>query len=232
MSSITQVQENLYVNSVFVEKLGLSFNQFIIVSNENKLTIIETGYKSEFNALCENVRSVGFNPENIECVVVPHFETDEMGAIAEILTISTKKPKVYAHPICVFSLNDIFNANAKPVKDNEVIKIFDGFSLKFIYTKHVHQWDCLVVYWLERKILFSSDLFIQKGEFNGIKETNCVNDMIDAIEKEGYLPSAHYLNIALDNIQKNEIDVILPMHGSGLSTHIDLYIESLRKLVF
>jgi flavorubredoxin len=230
MSSIVKVQENLYVNSVFVERLGLSFNQFILVSNQNKITIIETGYRSEFGALCENIRSIGFEPENIECVVVPHFETDEMGAISEILKISTQKLKVYAHPICAFALNDIFNAKSKPVKDNEIIKIFDGLSLKFIYTKHVHQWDCLVVYWIEKKILFSSDLFIQKGEFRGIREDNCTNEIIEEINNEGYLPSPHYLNLALDKIKENEIDIVFPMHGSGLSMHIPLYIESLKQL--
>lgn len=231
MSSITQVQENLYVNSVYSEKLGLSFNQFIIASDDGRIAIVETGYRSEFPVLCENIKALGFNPENIEYVIVPHFETDEMGALPEILNLSKQKLKIYAHPICAFALNDIFNAKAKPVKDYEIVKLFDGVSLKFIYTKHVHQWDCMLAYWVERKILFASDLFIQKGPFNGVLETNCVKEIMSAIEQEGYLPSSHYLDLALSKLEEHEIDIILPMHGSGLTQHLDVYIAALRRLV-
>ena len=226
---IIKARDNLYIHSVFIDKIGLCFNQFIIEAN-NKLTIIETGFRSNFNTLCENLRSVNLNPETIECVIVPHFEADEMGALPEIQKISTQKLKVYAHPICAFALNDIFNAKAKPVKDNEIIKLADGVSIKFIHITHTHQWDCMVAYWVERKILFSSDLFIQQGEFKGIKSNNCVQELIDAVQKEGYLPSAHYFQSALDKISQNEIDMILPMHGSGLTQYIPDYIATLKQL--
>jgi flavorubredoxin len=231
-SKIFKVLDNLYVNSVFIDKIGLSFNQFITTSKDGKITLVETGFRNDFPALSKNMTSVGLHPENIENVVVPHFEADEMGAIPEILKISKQKVKVYAHPICTFGLNDIFNVRAKPVKDDEIISIFEGCSLKFIYTKHVHQWDSLVVYWVEQKILFSSDLFIQKGKFTGINKENCITEIIDAINKDDYLPSHNYLNNALDKINKNKINIIFPMHGSGLSNHIDLYIDSLKELTF
>jgi len=223
-SKIFKVLENLYVNSIFIDKIGLSFNQFIVVSKNEKITLIETGFRNDFGSLSNNMLSVGLYPENIENIIVPHFEADEMGALPEILKVSTQKVKVYAHPICTFSLNDIFNARTKPVKDNEVISVFEGLSLKFIYTKHVHQWDSLVVYWIEQKILFSSDLFIQKGEFAGINKENCLTEIIASIYKDNYLPSCNHLNHALDKIKENKINIIFPMHGSGLSNHIDLYI--------
>jgi len=231
-SKIVKILENLYVNSVFIDKIGLSFNQFIIVSKREKITIIETGFRNDFSLLSKNMLSIGLYPENIDNVIVPHFEADEMGALPEILKVSTQKVKVYAHPICTFALNDIFNARTKPVKDNEVISVFEGLSLKFIYTKHVHQWDSLVVYWIEQKILFSSDLFIQKGEFTGINKENCLTEIIDSIYKDNYLPSCNHLNHALDKIKENKINIIFPMHGSGLSNHIDLYINSLQELNF
>lgn len=230
-SKIYKIKDNLYVNSLYIDKLGLSFNQFIVVSKEKKITIIETGFRKNFNDLSENMASFGLLPENIENIIVPHFEADEMGAVPEILKISNQKVTVYAHPICTFGLNDLFNAKTKPVKDNEVISLFEGCSLKFIHTKHVHQWDSLVVYWIEQKILFSSDLFIQGGEFDGINKNNCIAEIIDSIKKDNYLPSQSHLTNALNKIKENEIDIIFPMHGSGLSDHIDLYIDSLRDLV-
>lgn len=231
-SKIFKILENLYVNSIFIDKIGLSFNQFIVVSKDKKITVIETGFRNDFSALSTNITSCGLSPENIENVIVPHFEADEMGAIPEILKVSKQKLKVYAHPICTFGLNDIFNVRAKPVNDNEVISVFEGCSLKFIHTKHVHQWDSLVVYWIEQKILFSSDLFIQKGEFTGINDENCITEIIDSIYKENYLPSRTHLNHALDKIKENKINIIFPMHGSGLSHHIDFYIDSLKELTF
>ncbi len=228
-AQIIKAQDNLYIHSVFIDKIGLCFNQFIIEVN-NKLTIIETGFRSNFNTLSENLRSVNLNPEMIECVIVPHFEADEMGALPEIQKVSTQKLKIYAHPICAFALNDIFNAKAKPVKDNEVIKLAEGVSIKFIHITHTHQWDCMVAYWVERKILFSSDLFIQQGEFKGIKSDNCMQELIDAVEKEGYLPSMQYFHSALNKIAENEINLILPMHGSGLMHYIPEYFDALKQL--
>jgi flavorubredoxin len=231
-SKIYKIKENLYVNSLYIDKLELSFNQFIVVSEDKKITIIETGFSKYFNDLCKNIAFFGLLPENIENIIVPHFEADEMGAVPEILKISNQKVNVYAHPICTFGLNDIFNAKAKPVKDNEIISIFEGCSLKFIHTKHVHQWDSLVVYWIEQKILFSSDLFIQSGEFVGINKNNCITEIIDSIKKDNYLPSHSHLVNALNKIKDHEIDIILPMHGSGLSNNIDFYIDSLKNFIF
>ncbi len=231
-STIRAIKDNLYVNSVYIEKLGLSFNQFILVSQDKNITIIETGFRKDFNELCKNMAFAGLLPENIKSIVIPHFEADEMGALPEILKIANNKVNIYAHPICAFGLNDIFDAKAKPVKDNEVISVFEGCSLKFIHTKHVHQWDSLVVYWIERKILFSSDLFIQAGEFTGIKTNDCTTEIINSIKKDNYLPSHSHLVNALNKIEENEIETILPMHGSGLSNHIGLYIDSLKNLDF
>jgi len=231
-SKIHTIKENLYVNSVYIDKLELSFNQFIVVSKDKNITLIETGFRKDFNDLCTNLALLGLAPENIQNVIVPHFEADEMGAVPEILNISNKKINLYAHPICTFGLNDVFDAKAKPVKDNEIISVFDGCSLKFIHTEHVHQWDSLVVYWIEQKILFSSDLFIQGGEFTGIHTNNCVNEIIASIKKDNYLPSHNHLVNALNKIKENDIEIVLPMHGSGLSNNIDLYIESLKNLDF
>lgn len=229
-SKIFKILDNLYVNSIFIDKIGLSFNQFLVTSEDGKITIIETGFRNDFKALSQNMISSGLSPENIVNVIVPHFEADEMGALPEILKVSKQKVRVYAHPICTFGLNDIFNVRTMPVKDNEIISIFEGCSLKFIHTKHVHQWDSLVVYWVEQKILFSSDLFIQKGEFTGINNENCLTEIIKSIHKDNYLPSQNHLNHALDKINENKINIIFPMHGPGLSDHIDLYIDSLKKL--
>ncbi|MGZ7117762.1 MAG: oxygen-binding di-iron domain-containing protein [Methanobacterium sp.] len=232
LSKIHTIKENLYVNSVYIDKLGLSFNQFILVSKDKNITIIETGFRKDFDELYKNMKSIGLFPENIQNIIVPHFEADEMGALPEILKISQKKLNISAHPICTFGLNDIFNTKAKPVKDSEIISVFEGCSLKFIHTKHVHQWDSLVVYWIEQKVLFSSDLFIQGGEFIGIKTNNCITEIVDAIKKDSYLPSHSHLINALDKIKENEIETIFPMHGSGLSNNIDYYIDSLKNLNF
>jgi flavorubredoxin len=230
LPKIHTIKENLHVNSVYIDKLGLSFNQFILVSEDKNITIIETGFRQYFDELSKNITTIGLLPKNIQNIVIPHFEADEMGALPEILNVSNKKLTIYAHPICAFGLNDIFNTKAKPVADGEILSIFKGCSLKFIHTEHVHQWDSLVVYWIEQKILFSSDLFIQAGEFTGIKTNNCITEIVDAINKNSYLPSHKHLINALDKIKENDIEIIFPMHGSGLSNNIDLYIDSLKKL--
>ena len=66
-SKIFKILENLYVNSVYIDKIGLSFNQFIVASTDGKITKIESGdlvrsrKKTDgiFRTLCESFEVKG-----------------------------------------------------------------------------------------------------------------------------------------------------------------------------
>ena len=126
--NIFNIIETTYINTSFVEKLKLSFNQFFVVGRTGKIIVIETGFKSGFLQFCDNMVAKGFDPKNIIGVITPHFEADEMGAIGEFMKISPNL-KVYSHPICSHGIHDIFGAKTVPVKDGEDV-VIDGIKFK------------------------------------------------------------------------------------------------------
>ena len=211
--NIFNIIETTYINTSFVEKLKLSFNQFFVVGRTGKIIVIETGFKSGFLQFCDNMVAKGFDPKNIIGVITPHFEADEMGAIGEFMKISPNL-KVYSHPICSHGIHDIFGAKTVPVKDGEDV-VIDGIKFKFVYTKHVHQWDSLVVFVPENKILFSSDIFIQKSKCVGTRlDSDIFPEIADEIFNAEYLPSLSYFRLAVEKIYTLNPLIIAPMHGS------------------
>ena len=68
-----------------------------------------------------------------------------------------------AHPICAHGLADFFGVRASPLKEGEPTTI-SGVELVPIFTKHVHQWDALVVYLPAYQALPSSDILMRFGD--------------------------------------------------------------------
>lgn len=200
-------------NSIFIDKLDLSFSQFFIKSPAGGVLCIETGMRGDFPLLKENLHSANIEIESVSHVIVPHFEADEMGALPDFIA-HNKNLTAYAHPICSHALADVFSVKAKPLKD-EVAVTIGGESIVPIFTKHVHQWDSLVVYVPRFKALFSSDIFMRYGAVD-VDSGNALQDIVASIEHSGYLPSLDHLFSALKKIRKYDIDWIFPMHGPAI----------------
>ncbi|SAL41412.1 Beta-lactamase-like protein [Caballeronia sordidicola] len=212
-SKVEIFADQVYRNSIFIEKLDLSFSQFFVKSPSGALLCIETGMRGDFPLLKSNLLSAGIDVETVSGVIVPHFEADEMGALPEFIS-HNKNLVAYAHPICSHALADVFSVKTKPLKD-EAPTTINGEVVIPIFTKHVHQWDALVIYLPRLKALFSSDIFMRFGSTEE-RSGDPVRDIVTSIEKSGYLPSIEYLHAALNKIKKYEIDSIFPMHGPAI----------------
>jgi hypothetical protein len=111
-SKIDIFAENIYRNSVFIEKLNLGFAQFFVKTGSGSVLCIETGMREGFPQLKSNLLSAGIDIESVSSVIVPHFEADEMGALPDFLA-HNKNLVAYAHPICSHALADIFSVKTK-----------------------------------------------------------------------------------------------------------------------
>jgi flavorubredoxin len=216
--------DDVHRNSIFIEKLDLSFSQFFLRSPSGGVVCIETGMRGDFPALKENLQSAGIEVASVGSVIVPHFEADEMGALPEFLA-HNKSLVAYAHPICAHALADIFGVKTKALKDGVPVTI-NGESIIPIFTKHVHQWDALVLYVPRLKALFSSDIFMRYGPVEE-RSGSAVQDIVTSIENSGYLPSLDYLHEALIKLKKYDIEWIFPMHGPAIHNNAAATIEGL-----
>lgn len=222
-SRIDVFADDIFRNSVHIEKLDLAFSQFVVRSPTGALLAISTGMRADFATLRDNLSTVDLDIAAVRALVVPHFEADEMAALPDFHAASPALV-AYAHPICAHALSDIFGVKARALKD-EVPVTINGEVVVPIHVKHVHQWDSLVVYLPRLKALFSSDIFMSYGPV----ESNDagVDAMVRSIEKSGYLPSLGFLALALDKLRKYDIERVFPMHGAALHRHVPEKIDGL-----
>jgi flavorubredoxin len=223
VSRIDTFGDDIFRNSIYIEKLKLSFSQFFVRSPSGVLLAISAGMRGDFDALTRNLQTVGLEVGTVSALIVPHFEADEMAALPDFLKHNPSL-LVYAHPICAHALSDIFSVKTKVLKDETPVTINAEVVIP-IHVKHVHQWDSVVVYLPRLKALFSSDIFMSYGpvEANGAT----LDAMVRSIETAGYLPSLDYLGRALDKLKKYEIEWVFPMHGAALHHAIPETIEGL-----
>ncbi|HDR8988525.1 TPA: MBL fold metallo-hydrolase [Burkholderia vietnamiensis] len=214
-SRIDAVRDGLFRATTYVDTLDLGFSQFFIRSPHGDVLCVETGTRANFTQLSAALDAVGIAPSMVSNVIVPHFEADEMGALPDFLAANPALV-AYAHPMCAWGLADVFGVRAVPLKDGEPTTL-SGIDVVPVFTKHVHQWDALVVYLPAYKALLSSDILMRFGTQDADDPLPAI---LDAIARADYLPSLAHLASALRRVQALDIDIVLPMHGPAITRDV------------
>ncbi|MBY4867899.1 MBL fold metallo-hydrolase [Burkholderia sp. Bp9017] len=214
-SRIDAVRDGLFRATTFVDTLNLGFSQFFIRSPHGDVLCVETGTRSNFTQLSAALDTVGIAPSMVSSVIVPHFEADEMGALPDFLAANPALV-AYGHPMCTWGLADVFGVRAIPLKDG-VPTTLSGIDVVPVFTKHVHQWDALVVYLPAYRALLSSDILMR---FGNAETDDPLPAILDSITRSDYLPSLAHMASALRRIQALDLDIILPMHGPAITHDI------------
>lgn len=214
-SRIDAVRDGLFRATTYVDTLDLSFSQFFVRSPHGDVLCVETGTRANFTQLSAALDAVGIAPSMVSNVIVPHFEADEMGALPDFLAANPALV-AYAHPMCAWGLADVFGVRAVPLQDGEPTTL-SGIDVVPVFTKHVHQWDALVVYLPAYKALLSSDILMRFGTQDADDPLPAI---LDAIARADYLPSLAHLASALRRVQALDIDIVLPMHGPAITRDV------------
>lgn len=214
-SRIDAVRDGLFRATTYVDTLDLGFSQFFIRSPHGDVLCVETGTRANFTQLSAALDAVGIAPSMVSNVIVPHFEADEMGALPDFLAANPALV-AYAHPMCAWGLADVFGVRAVPLQDGEPTTL-SGIDVVPVFTKHVHQWDALVVYLPAYKALLSSDILMRFGTQDADDPLPAI---LDAIARADYLPSLAHLASALRRVQALDIDIVLPMHGPVITRDV------------
>jgi flavorubredoxin len=123
--------------------------------------LVSTGAVGSFEALWQALGQV-LDPTRLRYLVVPHFESDEAGALAAFVG---RCPE--ARPVCAAAAGRQitgFGLSADPlvVKEGERLDL-GSHSLRFVLVPwEMHLWDGLVAFEERHGVLFSSDLFGQR----------------------------------------------------------------------
>lgn len=162
--------KDLYQFSTYVEKIDLTFHQYLIFSDEPIL--IHTGNVKQAEAMLPQLKA-SLNGKDLKYIFISHFESDECGGMSIIL-----KHYPNAKPVCsqttaqqLYGFGLIKEAVVKGY--GETLKTND-YELEFIaYPSEMHLWGGLLAIEKIRGIFFSSDLMMSFGkEMGTVKESD------------------------------------------------------------
>ena len=175
-TKINEVADRIYRISTFTPEIGptgFTCNQYFIDDEEPLL--FHTGPRALFPLVSKAIASV--TPiERLRWITFGHLESDECGAMNEMLTAAPRAEVGHGALGCMVSLNDMADRPPVPLADGEVIDL-GAHRVRHIDTPHVpHAWEARVLYEETTNTLLCGDLFTQLG--NGPAVTT--DDIVEA----------------------------------------------------
>ena len=204
-----------------------------LIENGKDSIIIDPGSKITWKVTRKKILKI-MPLENIKYIICHHQDPDITAAVEDLLSeIGTQNRFVVTHWRTAVLLKH-YNWGIdfyKIEKHNWKLKAKD-IELEFIFTPYMHFAGAFCTYYKKDKILFSSDIF---GAFTD-------SFKLFAEDKEEYfkqikpffmhyMPSKEVVNYGLSNIEKKDIDLIAPQHGSIIKKELIPYIiKGLKEL--
>ena len=251
-SSSIEIAEGIYWVGFTDISAGLHCNSYLIVDGMEAV-LIDGGSRNEFSTVMLKIIRAGVNPQSIIRLIYQHYDPDLCGNLPHMEAfIGNKGLKVLSH-----YENNAFIDHYSTKTEKHCIEeqgfhftFSSGRRLEFIRTPYAHSLGSFVTYDAMTKTLFSSDIF---GSFDTDWElfTQINRSCIDCDVNRTYpamgkccqladildfhkriMPSTNALRYALNKIEKLDISVIAPQHGSILNTPASqsVVLERLKSL--
>jgi len=213
---------------------GFHCNPYLIVDGDEAV-LIDSGSRNDFSTVMLKIMRTGTNPKIIKRLIYQHYDPDLCGNIPHMeAIIDNPDLRIISH-----NKNNPFINYYSTISPKECIEemglhytFSSGRRLEFVLTPYCHAPGSFVTYDTKSKVLFSSDIF---GSYDSYWELftqinkECLQcDTLDecSITKRkchmagvidfhrNLMPSAKALNHALGIIEKMDISMIAPQHGS------------------
>lgn len=204
-----KIFDDLYMFNSSVERLPLTFNQYLLLGTEPVL--FHTGSIEQAIELVPKLKSV-LGESSLSYIFVSHFESDECGGLDYLLKhfpeAKTICSQVTARQLAGFGITK----NAVVYSQDNELKT-DSYNLKFInYPSEMHLWEGLLAFDENRKILFSSDLFIRMGAVAEPIVKSTLEDEISGVSSEK-IPNPVSCEEVKEKLLKLPANYIAPGHG-------------------
>ena len=177
---INEVADRIYRLSTFVPDIGptgFTFNQYLIDDDEPLL--FHTGPRAMFPLLAAAISTI--TPlAQLRWITFGHLESDECGAMNELLAAAPHAEVAHGALGCMVSFNDLADRAPVPLADGQVIELGEH-RVRHIDTPHVpHGWEARVLYEETTKTLLCGDLFTQLGDPPAITSDDIVESASQA----------------------------------------------------
>jgi flavorubredoxin len=162
-TTVDEIADHIYRLSTFVPDIGpggFTFNQYLI--DDDQPLLFHTGPRAMFPVVSQAIAGV-LPLERLRWITFGHLESDESGAMNELLAAAPDAEVAHGAMGCMVSLNDLADRPPVPLEDGQVLEL-GRHRVRHIDTPHVpHGWEARVLYDETTGTLLCGDLFTHFG---------------------------------------------------------------------
>lgn len=223
--SVRKIKDNIYSVGVvdwdrrlFDELIplpdGTSYNAYLIKGSE-ATALIDTVEGDFSEKLLNNLKEL--NVEKINYIISNHAEQDHSGSLVKVIN-EFPEAKILASKKAKSMLNDLLEIpknKIQVVEGKETLSLGDK-TLEFIDTPWVHWPETMSTYLKEDNILFSCDFFGSHLATSDlyVEDKPEVYEAAKRYYAEIMMPFRKIIKMNLKKLDKYEINMIAPSHGS------------------
>lgn len=247
-----EIAEGVYWVGFADHKAELYCNPYLIVDGEEAV-LIDGGSRDDFSTVMLKILRVGIEPKQIKKLIYQHFDPDLCGNILQFESvINSEDLKVISHKDNNIFINYYSSKSPKLCIEelNFEYEFKSGRKLIFIRTPYSHASGSFITYDCKTKTLFTSDIFGSYDKnWNLFLELdpeceNCNPEEICPLSNrichlhgivkfhKRIMTSSKALRYALERIEKLDVNLMAPQHGSLIDSKVNssIVINVLKSL--
>lgn len=232
LSNPVQIADGIYWIGFHDKEAGLHCNPYLLIDGDEAV-LFDPGSVPHFPVVLSMVcKLVSF--DQITHIVVSHQDPDLCGAIPrfeELIYGVGGECDISAHTRASVLISHygvrskFYNVDMNGWK----LTLKSGRTLEFIFTPYLHFPGAYMTYDSRSKILFSGDVF---GAFSFDWNLFANEYYLEAMKAfhENYMPGKNFVNKAMEKLEKLDIKIIAPQHGSIINKDAPRYINALKDI--
>jgi flavorubredoxin len=214
-TNLDEIAPGIYRLSTLVPEIGPSgftFNQFLVDDEEPLL--FHTGHRSMFPSVRDAIARV-MPVDRLRWIAFGHVESDECGAMNELLAAAPHAQVAHGGLGCMVSLNEMANRPPRPLADGEVLEL-GAKRMRHIDTPHVpHAWEARVMYEETTGTLLCGDLFTHLGNGPALTSDDIVEPAMEAEAIFRFTALAPDTAVVMRRLGDLGPNTLALMHGSS-----------------
>jgi len=225
-----EIAKNLHWIGMYLPNDPFQCHPYFIENGKNSV-LVDPGSMLEFEAVVKKINSIS-SMHHIKYIILHHQDPDVAASIADMEKLIQRDDlQIITHSRMVPLVKHyLIQSLYYEVDKNDYRLQQDGLDLEFFSTPYCHSPGAFVTYMPNNKTLLSGDIF------GGIEESWEFYAKEDYFEKAKqfhaeYMPSRDIFNYALNQIERLDLELIAPQHGSIIQKkYIANLIEQMKNL--
>ncbi len=208
-----EIAEHIYWVGMYLENDPFQCHPYFI-ENGDESVLVDPGSMLEFEAVVKKVNTVS-SMKKIKYIILHHQDPDLAAAVPEMEKLIDRPDLlIVTHSRMVPLVKHYLIRSDYYEIDKHSHQLIRGdLHLQFVTTPYCHSPGAFVTYEPSTKTLFSGDIF---GGIEESWEFFAGNDYFEKAKPfhAEYMPSRDIFNYALSKIEKLDLNLIAPQHGS------------------